>query len=158
MPKAFGEPGQPASEITRETVDRWRADALRSSAVKACSAAKPCSDKCGTCSGHCLTPGQQQRRVCAKQRRLTPLDFSYGAYEAIAHVSFEREAGKALPMTRICSECTHAFCFTCSPNEYCSQAGCSRVLCSDCSRGKMEWCSDCERTFCNAHPCEGVCK
>lgn len=63
-----------------------------------------------------------------------------------------------LPMTRICSECTHAFCFTCSPNEYCSQAGCQRVLCSDCSQGTMYWCSDCERTFCNEHHGDSGCR
>lgn len=86
----------PALVLPKATVDEWRADVERSSAVKPCRAAKPCSDKCGTCSGpNCLMEGQQQRRVCAKQRRLTPLDFSLGAYEALAHVTLEKKAGRA---------------------------------------------------------------
>jgi hypothetical protein len=141
----------PFVTVTKAMIKNWQDDALKSSRIAACTAAKPCSDKCGSCSGSCVgAGGQSSRRLCVKQRRKTPALFCFEETVVLMHL--ENASGVPMAPTRICTGCDKAFCFSCSPNSFCSQPGCSEVRCDDCSHS-MFWCGDCERHFCHGHRC-----
>lgn len=46
-----------------------------------------------------------------------------------------------------CSECKHAFCYSCADVVMCSK--CSRLFCNDCN-SDLTWCDGCDNHFCSS--------
>jgi hypothetical protein len=129
-----------------EMVNEWGAELIAASRAQACSTSEPCSHACGSCSGRGGCSGGWPRRVCVKQAHMGAP--SHSRHKVLRGLALADAAGNTVAETRLCAGCAMAFCFTCSPDAWCSTSGCGRIYCAECERYSLSTCADCSQRFC----------